>query len=191
MPAPPAPAELTALAAQRAENREHFRAALLRIIDRGVAIVEALDPADGDPIATARAYHEVARDIRQGIMLADKLAAPIPDPPPIPPPDSRRVGCPSQPTTPATRTGTAPTPGGDPAESPESAETLERPDPLEALEPLEQLDDRPAEDVILDLRRSFGLLPTSWPRRALPTFEPRDALAATFGANLPSPIDTS
>ena len=179
MPAQPAPAEPTPLAAQRAENREHYCAALRRIIDRGVAIIEALDPADGDPVATARAYHDVARDIRQGIMLADKLAAPIPVPRAEPDP-RQRIARELQGAIREATTG-------------ETAETLERElrERLESPEMAEQLDDRPVEDIILDLRRSFGFLPTRWPRHTLPTFEPREALAASFNAGRPSRLDTS
>ncbi len=162
MPAPPAPAEPNPLAAQRAENREHYRDILRRVIGHGALIIEALDPAFNDPVAVAAAYHDVARAIRQGIMLADKLAEPIPEPreppQPINPEPTRHRQHAAEPTR------------------SEPAEPLER-ERIEPPEPADQLPDRPVEDIILDIRRALGLLPIAWPRRTVPTFEPRAALA--------------
>ena len=166
MPAPPA--DPNPLAALRAENREHYRAILRRVIDHGAIIVEALDPAFTDPVALAAAYHGVARAIRQGIMLADKLAEPIPEP--------RE---PSQAATPEpTRTEPAEAPKPERLEAPKP-ERLEAPERerLEAPEPPDQLPDRPIEDILLDIRRALGLLPTARSRSTLPIFEPRAALA--------------
>ncbi len=170
MSAQPAPVGPQPLAARRAENREHYRDILRRVIDHGAVIVEALDPAFTDPIAAAAAYHDVARAIRQGIMLADKLAEPIPEPR-----EPSQTAAPEPGRNPSVHQRQDAT-GQTRSEPPEPLEALER-ERMEAPEPAEQLPDRSVEDIILGIRRALGLLPTAWPHRTVPTFEPRAALA--------------
>ena len=187
MSPPASPLEPNPLAAQRAENREHFCRLLRRIVDVGATCVDALDPASQpdsftipppDPVATAQAYHLLARDIRQGMLLADKFAAPIPEPRPLaepkPEPARERV---------IREVGDA----IHQAERGEAAERLEAElkERLETPEMAEQFADRPVEDIILDLRRSFGLLP-----RYHPAARTRDLSPASFspdGTCLTSP----
>ncbi len=201
-----APPEQDALAAQRAENREHYRRILRRFMDVGANIADALDPGPPDPalpplrpdIEAAHAYHHVARAVRQAIMLADKLAEPLPPPTPANPPATAR--------TPVLREvgGTA-----HQAARPERAESAraealetERSERLEALERVEDLPDRPVEDLVLDIRRDLAAaaVPFLGPvnRRAPPgldaiaRFAPAPPVATPFsqpgGATRPAPF---
>ena len=158
MSAQAAPPEPRPLAAQRVENRERFRAILCRVIDVGANLVESIDPGpQAEPsnfpskyrTDAAHAYHHVARDIRQGIMLADKLATPIPEPRPASPIAS------AEPVIPRPR----PVREAGEVIRGEAAETLEREslEWLDPLEPAEELDDRPAEHIIADICQTFGL----------------------------------
>ena len=182
MSAPAALTEPQSLAAQRVENRERFCAILCRVIDRGADIIEALDPST-DAGEAARAYHQVARDIRQGIMLADKLAAPIPESRPASGIAAanrvaarKRIIREVQDTIHQTTRGEA-------AENLEY-ELLER---LDAPELEDELVNRPVEDIIVDICRDFGLrsnpIPTTWKRRTPPDVDAMAELAAALPAS--------
>ncbi len=171
MSAPAAAPEPNPLAAHRAENREHFVRVLRRLVDSGASIADSLAYSSEDPCTVATTHHHVARAIRQGIMLADTLAAPIPEPsqPPEPPAEQPTREHPNA-ATPAARS--------------EPADHLqrERPEQLDRPERQDPLPDRAPEDILLDLRRDLARatvpLTGPWRRRTPPRIDEIEAAAA-------------
>ena len=175
---PPEPEQPTH-AAQRARQ--------LRLLDRTLDIaaarLERLDPTAPDapdlPDAEAAViYEKLTRSMRLGILLADKLAEPIPEPKQL---------------DPAARTAARKRIIRDVedvinerAGTPERVENLER----ELLERLDapdmelELATRTAEAIAADLCRDFGLRASNWKRRIPPEID----LLAEFAAAPPESL---
>ncbi len=168
---------------ERASQRARHIALLDRSLDIASARLERLDPTAPDapdlPDAEAAViYEKLTRSMRLGILLADKLAEPIPEPKKL---------------DPAARTAARKRIIRDVedvinerAGTPERVENLER----ELLERLDapdmelELASRPVDAIVLDLCRDLGLRASDYKRRIPPEID----LLAEFAAAPPESL---